>query len=224
MQPSCTTSLSRAVAMYAQRFAVAKEYVVIGFGLFFVFREKQLPEYKLRNFKKTAQKPISAARRLSSISSKASSTQVLCNHYPLTNKNTREQSCLYYYTIGLGRSRRELQHDMDPCTYDLRIIYAYSDNFIRSLLSSSAKTRSWKRPTTISRQDGSRCSVQTVPCTITTRSRGSPRNVILMNTVVLWTYLPLQQDRAPLIKYESYCFMCIIQYYIFWPRLWSMGY
>lgn len=81
--------------------ASTKEYVVIGFGLFFVFREKQLPEYKLRNFKKTAQKPISAARRLSSISSKASSTQVLCNHYPLTNKEhtrTKLPLLLYYWT------------------------------------------------------------------------------------------------------------------------------
>ena len=49
---------------------------MIGFGLFFVFAEKQAPEFKLRNFKKTATKPMSIAHRLSSISSRNSSTQV----------------------------------------------------------------------------------------------------------------------------------------------------
>ncbi|CAN0042092.1 unnamed protein product [Ascophyllum nodosum] len=51
------------------------QFVVIAFGLFFVFAEKQAPEFKLRNFRKTATKPISIAHRLSTISSRNSSTQ-----------------------------------------------------------------------------------------------------------------------------------------------------
>lgn len=47
------------------------EFVVIGFGLFFVFSEKQPPDKKIRNFKKTVAKPASlVTRRLSSASSR----------------------------------------------------------------------------------------------------------------------------------------------------------
>ena len=50
------------------------EFVVIGFGLFFVFSEKQLPDKKMRNFRKTVVKPASIVnKRLSSVSSRGES-------------------------------------------------------------------------------------------------------------------------------------------------------
>ncbi|CAB1103504.1 unnamed protein product [Ectocarpus sp. CCAP 1310/34] len=47
------------------------QFVVIAFGLFFVFSEKQLPDKKIRNFKKSVAKPASMVKRhLSSASSR----------------------------------------------------------------------------------------------------------------------------------------------------------
>lgn len=58
-------------------FSIFAEFVVIAFGLFFVFSEKQPPDKKMRNFRKTVVKPASiVTRRFSSISSRGSITQV----------------------------------------------------------------------------------------------------------------------------------------------------
>eukprot|EP00903_Cladosiphon_okamuranus_P010878 g10275.t1 len=51
------------------------QFVVIGFGMFFVFAEKQAPDKKMRNFRKTLAKPAIATRRFSSLSSRGSATQ-----------------------------------------------------------------------------------------------------------------------------------------------------
>lgn len=56
------------------------EIVCVAFGLFFVFSVKQAPDRKMRNFKKSVQKPVVViGRRLSIASSKTSrSTQQVC--------------------------------------------------------------------------------------------------------------------------------------------------
>ncbi|CAM9296241.1 unnamed protein product, partial [Hapterophycus canaliculatus] len=52
------------------------QFVVVGFGLFFVFSEKQTPDKKIRNFKKSIIKPASiVGRHLSSVSSRGSTSQ-----------------------------------------------------------------------------------------------------------------------------------------------------
>lgn len=49
------------------------EFVVTGFGLFFVFSVKQAPDRKMRNFRKSVAKPaVIVNKRLSSISSRTS--------------------------------------------------------------------------------------------------------------------------------------------------------
>ena len=59
------------------RTCLRSEFVVIAFGLFFVFSEKQPPGKKMRNFKKTVVKPASiVTRRFSSVSSAGTSSQV----------------------------------------------------------------------------------------------------------------------------------------------------
>ena len=50
------------------------EFVVIGFGMFFVFSEKQAPDKKMRNFRKTVTKPASVVKRMSSTNSRGSIT------------------------------------------------------------------------------------------------------------------------------------------------------
>lgn len=66
--------------LFCRHFWPSVEFVVVGFGLFFVFAEKQAPEYKLRNFRKTVTKPITSAQRWSKISARTSSTQVRRDH------------------------------------------------------------------------------------------------------------------------------------------------
>ena len=54
---------------------VFAEFVVIGFGMFFVFSEKQAPDKKMRNFRKTVTKPASVVtKRMSSTNSRGSIT------------------------------------------------------------------------------------------------------------------------------------------------------
>lgn len=49
------------------------QLVCVGFGLFFVFSEKQAPDRKMRNFEKTVKKPaVIIGRRLSATSSRSS--------------------------------------------------------------------------------------------------------------------------------------------------------
>ena len=56
-----------------------KEFVVIGFGTFFVFSEKQAPDRKMRIFYKTVAKPAAAFnKRLSSTSSSPSQQVSIC--------------------------------------------------------------------------------------------------------------------------------------------------
>ena len=55
--------------------SAAAEFVVTGFGLFFVFSVKQAPDLKIRNFKKSMVKPVVMVnRRLSSLSARMSNT------------------------------------------------------------------------------------------------------------------------------------------------------
>ena len=52
------------------------EFVVLGFGLFVVYAEKQRPDMKMRNMKKTMLKPASVVTQRLSIASSKSSDQV----------------------------------------------------------------------------------------------------------------------------------------------------
>ncbi|CAN0411795.1 unnamed protein product [Ascophyllum nodosum] len=84
------------------------QFVVLGFGLFFVYAEKQHPDMKMRNMKKTIYKPASVIRhRLSSSSSKSSNQDIevdaLDEDLPVEwVKKERQNGSFYYFNIMTG--------------------------------------------------------------------------------------------------------------------------
>ncbi|CAM9509105.1 unnamed protein product [Ectocarpus fasciculatus] len=88
------------------------QFVVIAFGLFFVFSEKQLPDKKIRNFKKSVAKPASiVTRHLSSASSRDPTIQDI--EIDTSNedlpigwvKRQRKDGTTYYYNPLTGDTR-----------------------------------------------------------------------------------------------------------------------
>ncbi|CAN0019989.1 unnamed protein product [Scytosiphon promiscuus] len=88
------------------------QFVVVGFGLFFVFSEKQAPDKKMRNFKKSVAKPASIVnRRLSSFSSRGSISQdveIDASDEDLPTewaKRQRKDGSMYYFNHMTGATR-----------------------------------------------------------------------------------------------------------------------
>eukprot|EP00904_Undaria_pinnatifida_P011273 jgi/Undpi1/7276/HiC_scaffold_22.g09749.m1 len=95
------------------------QFVVIGFGIFFVFSEKQAPDRKMRNFYKTVAKPaVTINKRLSSISSRSSSTdyEIDATDEDLPSewvKKRRRTGGVYYYNVMTGATRSRSPNDVD---------------------------------------------------------------------------------------------------------------
>ncbi|CAM9783741.1 unnamed protein product [Ectocarpus sp. 6 AP-2014] len=88
------------------------QFVVIAFGLFFVFSEKQLPDKKIRNFKKSVAKPASMVNRhLSSASSRDPTipdVEIDASNEDLPIgwvKRQRKNGTTYYYNPLTGDAR-----------------------------------------------------------------------------------------------------------------------
>lgn len=94
-----------------RRLNTATEFVVTGFGLFFVFSVKQAPDLKIRNFRKSIAKPaVIVNKRLSSLSGRTSNT-VCMDAAPVQPTLTiaasalsRKKRGLCYHIVGLLRS------------------------------------------------------------------------------------------------------------------------
>ncbi|CAM9668302.1 unnamed protein product [Ascophyllum nodosum] len=88
------------------------QFVVLGFGLFFVYAEKQRPDMKMRNMKKTMLKPASVVtQRLSIASSKSSDQDVVVDasdeDLPVEwVKRLRNNGSFYYYNSMTGAMQR----------------------------------------------------------------------------------------------------------------------
>ncbi|CAM9385471.1 unnamed protein product [Scytosiphon promiscuus] len=88
------------------------QFVVVGFGLFFVFSEKQAPDKKMRNFKKSVAKPATiVSRRFSSFSSRGSTSQDIeidasDEDLPIEwAKRQRKDGSMYYFNHMTGATR-----------------------------------------------------------------------------------------------------------------------
>eukprot|EP00752_Nemacystus_decipiens_P002624 g2457.t1 len=94
------------------------QFVVTGFGLFFVFSVKQAPDLKIRNFKKTIAKPaVIVNRRLSSISGRSSDAdiEIDASEEDLPQswvKKQRPNGSVYYFNVLTGVSLARSPNDL----------------------------------------------------------------------------------------------------------------
>ncbi|CAM9479217.1 unnamed protein product [Pylaiella littoralis] len=95
------------------------QFVVIAFGLFFVFSEKQAPDKKMRNFRKSVTKPVSIiGRRFSSVSRESTSQHVEIDAADEDLpagwvKRQRMNGSMYYCNTMTGEMRDDSPHEAD---------------------------------------------------------------------------------------------------------------
>ncbi|CAN0142378.1 unnamed protein product [Pylaiella littoralis] len=95
------------------------QFVVIAFGLFFVFSEKQAPDKKIRNFRKSVAKPASiVGRRFSSVSRESTSQHVEIDAADEDLpagwvKRQRMNGSMYYCNTTTGEMRDDSPHEAD---------------------------------------------------------------------------------------------------------------